>query len=239
VHCLENHDQVANASAGQRLHQLTSPGRLRALTALLLLGPATPMLFQGQEFTASAPFLFFADHKPELAGVVRQGRKQFLRQFPSLASAAAQRALPDPIDPQTLQRCRLDWTELPRNAHAFALHRDLIQLSLTDRTLRSCGREHMHGAVLAADCFLLRFLDAAGDDRLLLLNLGRQLTYGPCPEPLLAPPEQRVWCVLWSSEDPCYGGPGTPLIELPDGWHIPAECALLMGARNSRNQEDP
>ena len=65
---LQNHDQVANSASGERLHKLTSPGKFRALTALLLLAPGTPMLLQGQEFAASTPFLFFAHHKPELAG---------------------------------------------------------------------------------------------------------------------------------------------------------------------------
>src|SRR6185436_9557828 len=86
VSFLQNHDQVANSAAGLRLHELTDLGRLRALTALLLLGPATPMLFQGQEFGASAPFLYFADHGRELAEQVRRGRADFLKQFPSLDS---------------------------------------------------------------------------------------------------------------------------------------------------------
>src|SRR5207237_4505733 len=70
---LQNHDQVANSAFGERLHQLTSPGNYRALTALLLLQPQTPMLFQGQEFGASTPFLYFADHEPELARKVAEG----------------------------------------------------------------------------------------------------------------------------------------------------------------------
>ena len=57
---IQNHDQVANTARGERCHQLTSPGRYRAMTALMLLAPGTPMLFQGQEFAASAPFLYFA-----------------------------------------------------------------------------------------------------------------------------------------------------------------------------------
>ncbi len=64
---LQNHDQVANSARGERLHELTTPGRLRALTALQLLGPATPMLFQGQEFAASSPFLYFGDQEPAVA----------------------------------------------------------------------------------------------------------------------------------------------------------------------------
>ena len=70
---LENHDQVANSARGLRLHRLSGPGRLRALTALTLLAPGTPMLFMGQEFAASSPFLFFADHPEELARLVRTG----------------------------------------------------------------------------------------------------------------------------------------------------------------------
>src|SRR5262249_45066056 len=67
---LQNHDQVANSASGRRVHELASPGRTRALTALLLLAPSTPMLFQGQEFAASSPFVFFADHKTGLAAAV-------------------------------------------------------------------------------------------------------------------------------------------------------------------------
>ena len=76
VNFLQNHDQVGNSAQGRRGHELTSPGRHRALTALLLLGPGTPLLFQGQEFSASAPFVYFADHSVDLAKLVREdGRK--------------------------------------------------------------------------------------------------------------------------------------------------------------------
>jgi maltooligosyltrehalose trehalohydrolase len=80
---LENHDQVANSVFGRRLHQQSSPGRHRAITAWTLLGPATPMLFQGQVFSSSAPFLFFADHREELRDSIRNGRREFLSQFAS------------------------------------------------------------------------------------------------------------------------------------------------------------
>jgi len=102
---LQNHDQVANSLRGQRLHQLTSPGRSRALTALLLLGPNTPMLFQGQEFAASAPFLYFADHEPELAAKVVEGRRKFLSQFRSMASVEMDPFIADPSDQNTFLRC--------------------------------------------------------------------------------------------------------------------------------------
>src|SRR5205823_5334170 len=81
---LENHDQVANSERGERLIRMTTPGRLRAMTAYLLLGPQTPLLFMGQEFGSSRPFAFFADHEPGLARDVAAGRRQFLAQFKSL-----------------------------------------------------------------------------------------------------------------------------------------------------------
>src|ERR1043165_7567770 len=77
---LQNHDQIANSADGKRIHQIASPADVRALTALLLLAPQTPMLFQGQECAASAPFLYFADHKPEVARSVAKGRRDFLQQ---------------------------------------------------------------------------------------------------------------------------------------------------------------
>ena len=83
---LQNHDQIANSAKGLRLHALTSPGQFRALSALTLLSPGTPMLFMGQEFAASAPFLYFADHRGDLAANVGRGRREFLAQFPSIAA---------------------------------------------------------------------------------------------------------------------------------------------------------
>ena len=86
VSFLENHDQVSNAITGQRIRFSTSPGKYRAMTALLLLGPWTPLLFQGQEFGASSPFVYFADVSKDLNAAIRKGRFDFLRQFPSMRS---------------------------------------------------------------------------------------------------------------------------------------------------------
>src|SRR5205085_793147 len=133
---VQNHDQVANSGRGLRVHQVTSPGRLRALTALLLLGPGTPMLFQGQEFACSAPFLFFADHNPPLAKLVCQGRTEFLSQFPSLAVPEVNACLPDPGKEETFARCKLDFTERARHAQVYALHRDLLKLRREDPVFR-------------------------------------------------------------------------------------------------------
>jgi maltooligosyltrehalose trehalohydrolase len=240
VNFLENHDQVANSVGGERLCASTSPGRYRAMTAALLLGPATPLLFQGQEHGTTTPFLYFADHHEELAPAVARGRRAFLRQFPSAADPEVQRRLAEeaaPDDERTFARCKLDHSEGARRPEAVALHRDLLQLRREDPAFARQRADLMHGAVLSAEALALRFLSAAaGDpdgpgegDRLLLLNLGADLALEPAPEPLLAPPAGSRWQVVWSSEDPRYGGGGTPPVESEDGgWTIPGHAAFVL-----------
>jgi maltooligosyltrehalose trehalohydrolase len=237
VNFLQNHDQLANSADGRRVQALTSPGRLRAMTALLLLGPGTPMLFQGQEFAASSPFLYFADHKPELAEQVARGRAEFLRQFPSLACPAMQERLPDPGDHATFERCKLDQDERRRHAEAYALHRDLLRLRRQDPVFAAQRPGGVDGAVLGAQAFVLRIFGTGGDDRLLLVNLGRDLPLAPAPEPLLAPPMNKAWEVRWSSEDPRYGGQGAPPLETDNVWTIPGEAALVLAPRDLTAEE--
>lgn len=228
VNFLQNHDQVANSLWGRRLHILTSPGRLRALTALLLLGPNTPMLLQGQEFAATSPFLYFADHNSELAKLVAAGRSQFLKQFPSIATDEAAVRLPNPEREDTFLRCKLDFADKERNEEVWSLHKDLIQLRKQDPLLGKVDRGDFDGAVLGSAAFVLRFFGHSQDDRLLLINLGTHLHLDPAPEPLLAPPCDCMWKTAWSSENPRYGGGGTPQLDSERNWHLPAECAVLL-----------
>lgn len=229
---LENHDQVANSLWGKRLHEATDAGRFRAATTLLLLGPATPMLFQGQEFAASTPFLYFADHHPELARAVAAGRAEFLRQFPSIASPEAAARLPDPENERTFFRCKLDFADRDRHRETYLLHRELIALRRDDPLLGKSPSGSYDGAVLGDAAFLLRFFGREQDDRLLIVNLGAALTLNPAPEPLLAPPDAHAWSVIFSSEDPRYGGSGTPPVESDeDIWNIPAHAALVLAPK--------
>ena len=225
---LQNHDQIANSGRGLRCHVLTSPGRYKALTALLLLGPGTPMLFQGQEFAASSPFYFFADVSGELARLTGQGRAAFLAQFPNLAHPDMQACLPDPTNPETFVRSKLDLGERQHHAEIYALHRDLLRLRRTEAVFRSQCPGGMDGAVLGPEAFVLRFFGAQSDDRLLVVNLGSDLHLNPAPEPLLAPPEGLDWTVLWSSEDPRYGGDGVTPLEDEANWHLPGHTATVL-----------
>jgi maltooligosyltrehalose trehalohydrolase len=226
VHFLENHDQVANSSLGKRIHQITSPGRWRAVTALTLLGPATPLIFQGEEFAASTPFLFFADHGGDLRDAIREGRRQFLQQFPSMQDPNVSGVLPLPDDPETFARCKLAWRERDRHHEALALHRDLLRLRRSDPGIASPGR--VDGAVLGTHAFVLRYDVGGPNPRLLLVNLGAGVDLSPLPEPLLAPPTGMTWTVQWSSDAVVYGGAGdAPLHPHPE-WRLHAESAVLL-----------
>ena len=226
---IQNHDQVANSARGLRAHHLTSPGRYRAMTALTLLLPNTPMLFQGQEFAADAPFLYFADHQPDLAKLVRAGRHEFLAQFRSIADPAMREVMAAPHDRATFERCKLDFADRERHADLYRLTRDLLRLRRTDPACRAQRRCELDGAVLGDQAFVVRYFLDDGMDRLLVVNFGRDLHLLTCPEPLLAPPAATRWTVALHTEDPKYGGCGMGPIDTPDdGWRIAGESAALL-----------
>jgi maltooligosyltrehalose trehalohydrolase len=224
---LENHDQVANSGLGARLSTLTAPDQLRAMTALLLLAPGTPMLFQGQEFGSRRPFVYFADHDDELARAVAKGRRKFLAQVPALADPDVQERIPDPAALETFTACKLDWSERDRQGPLWTLHRDLLRLRREDPAFAAQDLSRLLTAVLGAQAMLLRYQCAAGD-RLLLVNLGTDLHLDVAPEPLLAPPLGRRWRTLWSSEEIRYGGRGTAPVEADDGFHLPGHAAVVL-----------
>jgi maltooligosyltrehalose trehalohydrolase len=226
---LENHDQIANSGKGERMHEVSQPGRLRALTGLFLLAPGTPMLFQGQEFAASSRFFYFAANQPDLAPIVAEGRREFLSQFPSLSSDEMQKRIPNPSARLTFQQSKLDWADRDRHASVLAMHKDLIQLRRTDPVL-SQQTGNLDGAVISDHAFLIRFFADDGLDRLLLVNLGRDRDLSPAPEPLLAEPHGCRWDVLWCSEDPIYNGHGVPPLQRDNHWFIPGNAAVLLAA---------
>jgi maltooligosyltrehalose trehalohydrolase len=237
VNFIQNHDQVANSARGQRVHELTSPGMLKALTALTLLAPGTPMLFQGQEFSASGPFLFFADHKPELAITILKGRREFLQQWRALKSPEMSKCFDDPSSPATFERSKLDHSELQKHAEMYALHRDLLRLRKQDPVISLQGADGLDGAVLSAACLLVRFFSPDyRSDRLLIVNLGTDLELNPAPEPLLAPPEHSQWMKLWSSDDPQYGGCGSADLDTENNWTISGQAAIVLYPLNNTTQ---
>jgi maltooligosyltrehalose trehalohydrolase len=228
---LQNHDQVGNTFLGDRVHADTAPGRYRALMALTLLGPQTPMLFMGQEFASSARFMYFADHHEELAALVHKGRREFLSQFRAYADEATQQLVPAPHDEATFTGSKLDWREVEHHAETLAFHRDLLQLRACDPVISQQDGARIEGATLSEHAFVLRWFDGEHGDRLLLVNLDRELPLTPPAEPLLAPTFRANWQLLWSSEEPRYGGHGVRLPVADNGlgeWRLPAKCAVLL-----------
>ena len=126
VACLQNHDQVGNRARGDRVSGLAGVARAKIGAALVLCSPFVPLLFQGEEFAATSPFQYFTQHQdPELSHAVSEGRK---REF--AASGWDPGEIPDPQDPQTFYRSKLDWSEVSREPHTGVLdwYRRLIQL---------------------------------------------------------------------------------------------------------------
>lgn len=231
---LENHDQVANSGFGHRLHQRSDFGNYKAMSALLLLSPNTPLIFQGQEFHSSKPFYYFADHAAELAHSVKHGRKHELSQFPRLKTKEAQRELPDPGNPLTFTSCKLDHLEKEKNSKIFSFYKDLIALRKTDSVFKKMQKCKIDGAVLNNDAFVIRYFDGEEGDRILLINFGPDFHLHNAPEPLLAPEPKQKLRVLWSSEALKYDGGGTPPIHIPY-LKIPGHSAIVLTSKEDWN----
>jgi maltooligosyltrehalose trehalohydrolase len=121
----QNHDQVGNRAKGERLSALTTPGRVKIAAALVMASPFVPMIFQGEEWAASSPFLYFTDHEPELGKLVSEGRKKEFAAF-----GWNPEEIPDPQDEETFARSKLKWDEIAEPEHAGVLgwYRELIAL---------------------------------------------------------------------------------------------------------------
>lgn len=228
VSFLQNHDQVANSATGERVTQHTSSGRYRAMAALWLLAPQTPLFFQGQEFGSSSPFLFFADFNETDGEMVAKGRLQFLQQFPELRLPEARKSVADPRRRETFERCLLNFAERDTNRELYLLHQDLLKLRREDSVFRRQRADLIDGVRLADDALALRYSSPDGDDRLVIVNFGGDLWLSPTPQPLLAPPTSCGWQLAWTSEQPKYGGGCTPGLETDTGWRVPAETAVVM-----------
>ena len=240
IHFLQNHDQIANSGTGCRMDRLASPARVRALTALLLLGPQTPMLFQGQEFGATNPFFYFADHTDDLAEAVRKGRIEFLKQFPSLNDDAFASWMPAPAERATFERSKLDWSECAANTHIVSLHKDLIALRRETGIFGQDAKGRVDGSVLDPSAFLLRyFAQDPQDERLMLVNMGPNIAVDSIADPLHAPPEGMQWTLVWSSEELIYGGGGKRSIDLQTRWTLGADTVLWFAPVKARRHPIP
>jgi 1,4-alpha-glucan branching enzyme/maltooligosyltrehalose trehalohydrolase len=138
---LQNHDQVGNRAFGERITRLAAPEAVRAAVALLLLCPATPLLFMGEEWGAGQPFLFFCDFDAELAPRVAAGRRAEFADFPAFRDEQARARIPDPGAPETFAASRLDWTRAAAAAGRawLAFYRELLAIRHAELTPRRAG----------------------------------------------------------------------------------------------------
>jgi maltooligosyltrehalose trehalohydrolase len=188
------------------------------------------LLFQGEEFGASSPFMFFADvGDAPVRDAIRKGRAELLAPFLSLTEKEAWKRLPAPDDPQAFDRCKLDFAEREKNRELYNLHIDLLKLRREDSRFRQQSTGGVDGAALGPASFVVRyFSDGNRDDRLLVVNFGQRQELAPVPEPLLAPPLGLEWETLWSSEAARYGGSGITTVATQDSWTLPAEATVAL-----------
>ncbi len=171
IYCIQNHDQVGNRALGERLSALTSAEGFAAACALLLFLPTTPLIWMGQEWAASSPFLYFTDHEPELGLRVSKGRREEFRHFRPFADREQRSRIPDPQSESTFAASRLCWEERAEAGHreVLSLHRRMLELRRTDPVLRDLSAELVAQAV--GDLLIVRRANAAGE-RVLFCNFG-------------------------------------------------------------------
>ncbi len=203
VFCIQNHDQIGNRPFGRRLHHQVEGAVFRAASALLLCAPQTPLLFMGQEWAASTPFLFFTDHHDELGRLVTEGRRNEFSRFSAFADAATRARIPDPQAPETFARSRLQWRERDRMPHAgvHALYRALLHLRATEPAL--AGNQPCSVAAVGARSLMVTRRAAAGDTLLLAVHVGAGERIAlPAPGAAAGP-----WAPVLTTEDPAFAGP--------------------------------
>lgn len=220
VSFLQNHDQAGNRPFGERIHCLTDPERLRAVITLLLLAPAPPLLFMGEEFAAARPFQFFCDFGPELAAAVAAGRRRGFACFEGFARLLEHRTPPDPNDPDTFDRCKLDWDCLDATLHVdwLGFYRNLLELRHNQIVPRLAGMQGNAGTFrqIREHGLWVRWRLGDGSGLTLVANLGdsplpvtaTDLAVGKplyaCPPSLTidaATDQLPLWCVVWFLQD--------------------------------------
>jgi maltooligosyltrehalose trehalohydrolase len=206
VHCISNHDQVGNRAFGDRLNQLVSPASYRAASALLLAGPYTPMLFMGQEWASSSPFLYFTDHHDELGKGVTEGRRKEFSEFSDFRDPEKRDRIPDPQDLRTFADSKLNWAEVEQPSHReiLALYRDFLRFRRNE--LRERRRRRWRIAQVSNTAIALRYRRGRAGDMLILVQLLANDSRIELESTLLQPKAGRTWRTGLSSNEQIYGG---------------------------------
>jgi len=178
VYCIQNHDQVGNRPFGQRLNTVTAHGDFLAASLLLLLLPQVPVVFQGQEYLSNRPFLFFTDHKGELAQAVSEGRRHEFGAFRAFSDPEVFATIPDPQAETSFRRSVCDSDESTWGIGLLArwLYRAALELRNTDAVVAEYRRARLPIVPSCHQRCLLLTFEAAGQKRWLAVNLGTTTT---------------------------------------------------------------
>jgi maltooligosyltrehalose trehalohydrolase len=201
VVCLQNHDQIGNRALGDRLHHVVDLAMWRALSALLLLAPEIPLLFMGQEWAASSPFLYFTDHHEELGRMVTAGRRMEFQHFNAFADPVRASAIPDPQAEETFRRSALHWPERDQPPHA-QIHRLYGDLLALRKTLNPVGAGAVEAIAVDQQTVLVKREQAEGSV-VLIAHLGQGGTVVLPEHVLSSQPGNQLRHVL-STEDQAY-----------------------------------
>jgi maltooligosyltrehalose trehalohydrolase len=207
---IQNHDQIGNRAFGDRLNHKIDLAAYRAASALLLFLPETPLLFMGQEWAASTPFLYFTDHHPELGKLVTEGRRREFSRFTAFSGPASREAIPDPQQAMTFEKSRLLWEERGQEPHAsvMRLYRDLLRLRRTDPAFQTPGRSAELGvSALDEETLVLRRESASGEAILAVIRLRGSGAVDLASHPLAG--SQR-WRLDWNTEAAMYAADPLP-----------------------------
>jgi maltooligosyltrehalose trehalohydrolase len=209
VHCISNHDQAGNRALGERINHSISREAYLAASALLCLTPYTPMLFMGQEWGASTPFIFFTDHNKELGKLITKGRREEFKDFGAFHSQEARERIPDPQDPKSFLDSKLVWDELgdEKKSRTLELYRKCLALRRREAAFRPESRETWYAEALAIGVGALRFKGAASD-WLLLFDLEGGHNGSLAEEWICRPRGSEGWTVVLSTSEKQFGGTG-------------------------------
>ncbi len=217
VYCIQNHDQIGNRALGERLAHQIDAASYRAATALLLCCPQTPLLFMGQEWAASSPFLYFTDHHEKLGKLVTEGRRAEFRDFAAFTNPEARARIPDPQAPSTFAASKLRWEERdePEHTSIQRLYEALLRLLRSEPALRG---QDFEVSALNERVILLKRTAKSGPAVLVVVNLKGNATAVLTGHPFLATPERQNWEVLLDTEDSRFADHPQPAgVQLADG----------------------
>jgi maltooligosyltrehalose trehalohydrolase len=176
VYCIQNHDQVGNRAFGDRSTAHLSYDAFRGASLLLLFLPMTPLLFMGQEWAASTPFLFFTDHDAELGRAVSEGRRREFAGFPGFSDPASLQQIPDPQALATFRSSKLLWSEReqPEHQRTLELYRAALSLRREDPVLSSGGRRELLAEVSGDVLIVHRWRERQRERRALVMSFAEK-----------------------------------------------------------------